>query len=44
MTTTLPIRIDSVISPLFTAGHTPGGLRKWSQMGETEVLKAMTAV
>ena len=44
MTTTLLLRIASVISLLFTAGHTLGGLRKWSPMGENEVLNAMTAV
>src|SRR5215471_2039929 len=43
MTTTL-LRIASVISLVFTAGHTFGGLQKWSPMGENEVLKAMTAV
>ena len=43
MTTTL-LRIASVISLVFTAGHTLGGLQKWSPMGENEVLKAMTAV
>lgn len=41
---TLLLRIASVISLLFTAGHTLGGLQKWSPMGENEVLKAMTAV
>ena len=44
MTTTLLLRIASVISLLFTAGHTLGGLKKWSPMGENEVLKAMTTV
>ena len=44
MTTTLLLRIASVISLVFTAGHTLGGLRKWSPMGENEVLKAMTEV
>jgi hypothetical protein len=43
MTTPL-LRIASVISLLFTAGHTLGGLKKWSPMGENEVLKAMTTV
>src|SRR5215470_8053129 len=43
MTTTL-LRIASVVSLVFTAGHTLGGLQKWSPMGENEVLKAMTAV
>ena len=44
MTTTLLLRIASVISLLFTVGHSRGGLRKWSPMGENEVLEAMTAV
>jgi hypothetical protein len=44
MTTTLLLRIASVISLLFTAGHTLGGLKEWSPMGENEVLKAMTTV
>ena len=44
MTTTLLLRVASVISLVFTAGHTLGGLRKWSPMGENEVLKAMTEV
>lgn len=41
MTTTLFLRIAAVISLLFAAGHTLGGLKKWSPIGETEVLKAM---
>ena len=44
MTTTLFLRIASVISLIFTLGHTAGGLRKWSPMGDNEVLLAMTAV
>jgi hypothetical protein len=44
MTTTLLLRIASVISLLFTAGHSLGGLQKWSPMGDNDVLKAMTAV
>ena len=38
------LRIATVISLVFTAGHSLGGLRNWSPMGEKEVLKAMTAV
>ena len=44
MTTTLFLRIASVISLIFTLGHAAGGLRKWSPMGDNEVLRAMTAV
>ena len=44
MTTTLLMRIAAVISLLFTVGHTLGGLKKWSPMGDNEVLKAMSAV
>ena len=42
MTTTLLLKTAAVISLLFAAGHTRGGLRKWSPMGENEVLSAMT--
>lgn len=42
--TTLFLRIASVISLIFAFGHTAGGLRKWSPMGDNEVLRAMTAV
>jgi len=44
VTTTLLLRIASVISLIFTAGHTMGGLRKWSPMGDNAVLRAMTDV
>jgi hypothetical protein len=44
VTTTLLLRIASVISLIFTAGHTMGGLRKWSPMGDNAVLEAMTDV
>ena len=44
MTTTLLLRIASVISLVFTAGHSLGGLKEWSPMGENEVLKAMRTV
>src|SRR5262249_27384661 len=44
MTTRLLLRIASLISFVFTAGHSLGGLQKWSPMGDNEVLKAMTAV
>ena len=42
--TTLFLRIASIISLLFAAGHTLGGLKKWSPMGDNEVLRAMTTV
>src|SRR5262245_61925787 len=38
------LRVASVISLVFTAGHTMGGLRKWSPMGDNAVLTAMTDV
>jgi hypothetical protein len=41
MTTTLWLRISSIIALLFAAGHTLGGLKHWSPMGENPVLKAM---
>jgi hypothetical protein len=44
VSTTLLLRIASVISLLFAAGHTRGGLKNWSPMGENEVLKAMATV
>ena len=44
MTTTLLLRIAAVISLLFAAGHTLGGTKRWSPMGENEVLKAMATV
>lgn len=44
MTTTLWLRISSVIALLFAAGHTLGGLKKWSPMGDNPVLQAMSSV
>jgi hypothetical protein len=44
MTATLLLRIAAIISLLFTAGHTMGGLDKWSPMGENAVLKTMRDV
>ena len=44
MRTPLLLRIASVISLLFAAGHSLGGLQKWSPAGDTDVLRAMTAV
>jgi len=44
MTTTLTLRIASIISLLFTAGHSAGGLQKWSPTEDNAVLKAMTDV
>jgi hypothetical protein len=41
MRTTLLLRIASVVSLLFAAGHTLGGTKAWSPMGETDVLQAM---
>src|SRR6266850_7272773 len=41
MSTALWLRIASVISLVFTAGHTLGGRRSWSFSGEAEVLNAM---
>jgi hypothetical protein len=42
--TTLLLRIAAVISLLFAVGHTLGGVKKWSPMGENDVLKAMETV
>ncbi|HXB56913.1 MAG TPA: hypothetical protein VN461_19275 [Vicinamibacteria bacterium] len=41
MRTTLLLRVASVTSLLFAAGHTLGGTQEWSPMGETDVLQAM---
>jgi hypothetical protein len=41
MQTTLWLRISSVIAFLFAAGHTLGGLKDWSPMGENAVLSSM---
>lgn len=41
MTTTSWLRLSSVISLVFTAGHTIGGSGRWSPMGDNPVLRAM---
>ena len=41
MNSTLFLRIASIVSLLFAAGHTMGGTQSWSPPGETEVLRAM---
>ena len=41
MKTTLFLRIASVISLFFAAGHTLGGRKAWTFTGETEVLQPM---
>ena len=38
------LRIAAVISLIFTAGHTMGGLKRWSPMGDNPVLKSMMDV
>jgi len=40
----LLLRITSIISLLFAAGHTLGGMNSWSPMGENDVLRAMRSV
>jgi hypothetical protein len=44
MTTTLWLRISSAITLLLAAGHTLGGLKYWSPMGDNPVLQAMRTV
>ena len=44
MTTTIWLRISSIITLLFAAGHTLGGLKYWSPMGDNLVLQAMRSV
>lgn len=41
MTTTLWLRISSVIAVLFAAGHTLGGLKYWSPIADNPVLQSM---
>ena len=41
MSSTLFLRIASIVSLLFAAGHTMGGTQSWSPPGRTEVLRAM---
>jgi hypothetical protein len=44
MTSSLLLRVASVISLLFAAGHTTGGFQKWSPMGANDVLSVMESV
>jgi len=44
MNTTRLLRISSVISFLFTAGHMLGGRQEWSPVGENAVFTAMRTV
>jgi hypothetical protein len=44
MTATVLLRISAVISLLFAIGHSLGGTKKWSPMGENEVLNSMSTV
>ncbi len=41
MNAPLLLRVASVISVIFAAGHTLGSRKSWSPIGETEVLAAM---
>ncbi len=41
MTATFWLRISSIITLLFAVGHTLGGRKSWSPMGENAVLSAM---
>jgi hypothetical protein len=43
MITTLWLRISAIIALLFAVGHTLGGLKYWSPMGDNPVLQAMKA-
>ena len=43
MTTTAWLKVSSIIALLFAAGHTLGGLKQWSPMGDNPVLQAMKA-
>jgi hypothetical protein len=44
MTTTLWLRISSIIALLFAAGHTLGGRKYWSPMGDNAVFQEMKKV
>ena len=44
MTTTVWLRISSVIALLFAVGHTSGGLSDWSPMPDNPVIQAMRTV
>jgi hypothetical protein len=44
MKTTLWLRISSIVSLLFAAGHTLGGLQEWSPTGDNPVLRSMKEV
>jgi len=44
MTTTLWLRISSIVTLLFAAGHAMGGIRSWSPMGDNPVLQSMRTV
>jgi hypothetical protein len=44
MTARVLLRIAAAVSLLFAIGHSLGGLKKWSPMGENTVLRAMTDV
>jgi hypothetical protein len=41
MKPTRPLRIASGLSLVFAAGHMAGGLKSWSPVGETQVLRDM---
>ena len=41
MNVTLWLRVASIVSFLFTAGHTLGGRKDWSPIGDSDVLKSM---
>jgi hypothetical protein len=44
MTPTLWLRIAAVVQLLFAVGHTLGGRKRWSPMGDNDVLRQMTSV
>ena len=44
MSAVLLLRISAVISFLFALGHTVGGMKYWSPMGDNQVLQLMRSV
>jgi len=38
------LRVAAAISAIFTAGHSAGGLRQWSPMGDSDVMRQMAEI
>lgn len=44
MKTRLALRIASILTFLFAAGHSLGGMKSWSPAGDNDILRAMRSV